>query len=277
MPESLLKAQYEREIKKGVLKPYATVHEGLAGPLSLTLDKESSIIVTEEFGHRLTKLNHDFTRLWSIGRKGSKQGEFLYPTSVIVDSDNNYYVTDRWNHRIQKFDDGGTFLLQYGSYGNKEGELNEPWGIALLPGNEILVVDRSNARLVIFDNKGQFKKQFGHCGTSVDFYEGERFKRNFHFQNWLSNVYKLNTIESRFYEFEYEVGELEYPEDVSIDAIGDMYVTDRVGGQVVVFDAHGTVKTVLNNQRGSMVPSEPSAVFTYDDGYFIADESSNVA
>ena len=266
----------EIRTKKGILTLYTSLHEDLQGPLSIVLDAQSNLIVTEEFGHRLTKLDHNFTCIWSIGRKGNKKSEFFYPTGVVVDTDNNYYVTDRWNHRIQKFDERGNFLLQFGTYGNKEGQLNEPWGIALLSIHDIVVVDRGNARLVVFDKNGNFKTQFGQCGTSTDFYESERFKRNFHFQNWLNNVYKLNTIESRFYEFKYEVGELEYPEDVSIDPVGNIYVTDRVSGHVVIFDTTFSLKTVLSEHMGIAIPPEPSAVFAYEGGYFIAGESNEM-
>jgi len=263
-------------LEEGILVSCASFTEGLEGPLSLAIDKNSYLLVTEEFGHRMKKFDHNFTCVWSIGLRGNKEREFFYPTDITVDTKNNYYVTDRWNHRVQKFDENGNFILQFGSYGSQKGQFNEPWGIGLLPSNYILVVDRGNARLVIFDEFGRFITNFGRYGTSIDFYESERFKRNFHFKNWLNNVHKLNTIESRFYEFKYDVGELEYPEDVSIDTEGNIYVTDRVGGCLIVFDKTFSLKTILSDCGSIPIPQEPSAVYAYEGGYFIAGESTDV-
>ncbi|MBU1862881.1 MAG: NHL repeat-containing protein [Candidatus Omnitrophica bacterium] len=299
-------------VKKGSVELVRSYQEGLEGPSSIREDPKSHVVVVEEFGHRVRKFDNNFNCLFSIGKKGNGVGEFIYPSGIAIDTAGNLYITDRWNHRVQKYSEEGVFLLQFGSYGSKEGQLSEPWGIAVLPTGNILVVDHGNARLVVFDCQGAFITQFGTCGASQDFYEGERFKRNFHFQNWLRNVYTLNTVESRFYKYKFDVGELEYPEKVSINSNGDIYVTDRVSGHVAVFtplekttddvDSRNVKKTdnslmadtvrrnnsltgftatfslkkILDTKEGTHCLHEPSSVYAGDDGFFIAEESSGL-
>ena len=48
-----------------------------------------------------------------IGRPGSGDGEFNYPSGVVVDKYGDIYVADRSNHRVQLFNYRGGFVESF--------------------------------------------------------------------------------------------------------------------------------------------------------------------
>ena len=63
--------------------------------------------------------------VWSIGKKGSKKGEFDYPRGTRVEGE-KIYVCDSDNSRVQVFSKDGKFLTEFG-----KGQLVYPYDIAL--------------------------------------------------------------------------------------------------------------------------------------------------
>src|ERR1700733_4852074 len=77
------------------------------------------------------------------GRRGSKPGQFNYPSSVVV-VNNRAYVADSWNHRVQVFDlPDWKFAFEFGDFFCPKWieVVNDRMGPLLF------VVDTNNARL----------------------------------------------------------------------------------------------------------------------------------
>lgn len=223
----------------GRLLSEAMCVDGLVGPCAHVLAHEGSHIVIEEFAHRVTMFNEKWERQWQIGHEGAELGAFHYPTACAIAKNGNIFVTDRWNHRVQVLGDTGEALFSFGAFGHDDGKLCEPWGISLTD-DSCFIADCGNGRIVVFDHNGLFQRSIGVYGNAYDFYESEQFKRNIHYNTWLKAVQRLNTLETQFFDFGYEIGDFDYPEEIT--RINEfIYVVDRAGKKIVAVNIDGVV------------------------------------
>src|SRR3954464_6157557 len=127
-----------------------------------------------------------------------------------VDWEGNVYVIERDAHRIVKLSPKlDKFLLQLGTTnekGNDATHLNLPSGIAILHNGNMIVTDGyGNNRVILFDKKGKFIKQVGKgAGGPPDKGTGP--------------------------------GEWNLPHKLAVDAQENLYIIDREGHRVEVFD-----------------------------------------
>src|SRR5262245_33571092 len=127
-----------------------------------------------------------------------------------VDWDGNVYVIERDAHRIVKLSPKlDKFLMQLGTTnvkGNDATHFNLPSGIAILHNGNIIVTDGyGNNRVVLFDKTGKFIKQVG---------KGDGGPEN------------KGT----------GPGEWNLPHKLAVDADENLYIIDREGHRVEVFD-----------------------------------------
>src|SRR3954452_6936977 len=127
-----------------------------------------------------------------------------------VDWDGNVYVIERDAHRIVKLTPKlDKFLLQLGTTnekGNDATHLDLPSGIAILHSGNMVVTDGyGNNRIILFDKNGKFIKQVGKGdGGPADKGTGP--------------------------------GEWNLPHKVAVDAKENLYIIDREGHRLQVFD-----------------------------------------
>jgi DNA-binding beta-propeller fold protein YncE len=127
-----------------------------------------------------------------------------------VDWEGNVYVIERDAHRIVKLSPKlDKFLLQLGTTnekGNDATHLNLPSGIAILHNGNMIVTDGyGNNRVILFDKTGKFIKQVGKgAGGPTDKGTGP--------------------------------GEWNLPHKLAVDAQENLYIIDREGHRVEVFD-----------------------------------------
>ncbi len=127
-----------------------------------------------------------------------------------VDWEGNVYVIERDAHRIVKLSPKlDKFLLQLGTTnekGNDATHLNLPSGIAILHNGNMIVTDGyGNNRVILFDKKGKFIKQVAKgAGGPADKGTG--------------------------------AGEWNLPHKLAVDAQENLYIIDREGHRVEVFD-----------------------------------------
>lgn len=135
--------------------------------------------------------------LYSIGKRGSGDGEFNRPTFIDVADDGNLYVSDSMNHRVQIFDTNGKFMHKFGKLGQNIGSFGSPRGIALDRDENIYISDTMFNTIQIFNKKGKLLMVFGSYG-------GRR-------------------------------GEFALAEDISMLPDGTIYITDTNNKRVQVF------------------------------------------
>ena len=102
--------------------------------------------------------------LHSIGKRGTGEGAFNYPTSLTIDREGLLYVTDSLNFRIQVFNSGGEFLNLFGKHGDGMGEFSHPKGVALDSEGDIYVTDAIFDAIQVFDKTGTLLLFLGEAG-----------------------------------------------------------------------------------------------------------------
>jgi len=133
---------------------------------------EGSIFVSDTEHHRIHLFDTKGRLFKNFGSRGSKPGEFLYPTALAFHEQMELLaVCDTQNHRIQLFDPEGTFKKAIGKPGNGDGELQEPSGVAFDHDGNLFVADTKNHRIQIFDRNGRLLHKLGRRGKGPGEFE----------------------------------------------------------------------------------------------------------
>ena len=203
--------EYVNAFARGV--PQQGPHEynfddgSLVWPVSIAIDSEGKVYVSDEWLHRISIFSKDgdYVGKWEE-RPGNGDGELNGPAGLAFDKDDNLYVVDSMNHRIQQFTKDGKFLAKWGREGSGDGEFNMPWGIDIDKQGDIYVADWRNDRIQKFSPDGKFLMKFGTSGS------GE--------------------------------GQFNRPVGVAVDKDGIIYVADWLNDRLQVFDADGNFITL---------------------------------
>lgn len=123
------------------------------------------LIVVDTAAHQIHFFNADGSLAASIGRRGSGDGEFNFPTLLWRAPDGRLYVTDSLNFRIQILDPQGVFLSKFGKAGDASGDLARQKGVATDRHGHVYVVDSLFNALQVFDPTGRFLLSVGDLGT----------------------------------------------------------------------------------------------------------------
>src|SRR6187397_810635 len=198
-----------------------TNQPGISG---LAIDQHDRIYVFNRGAKPVMVFNTD-GKMVAYGGDQEINGKKINPDwqhSGTVDWDGNVYIIERDAHRIVKLNAKmDTFLLQLGTTGVKGNDATHfdlPSGIAVLKNGNIIVTDGyGNNRVVLFDKSGKFIKQVGKgAGGPADKGTGP--------------------------------GEWNLPHKLAVDAQENLYIIDREGHRLQVFDKN------LNYLRESNVP-----------------------
>jgi DNA-binding beta-propeller fold protein YncE len=179
-------------IGRGVLKrPTGLAYDPVGG----------RIYVADTYAHDVKIFDADGKLLATLGRRGSGEGEFNYPTHLAF-ARGELYVTDTLNSRIEVFRMDGTGLVRtFGARGLYVGNLVRPKGIAVDSEGNVYVVESYHDHLLVFDRGGDFLMAIGGVGQDA----------------------------GRFY----------LPAGVWVDARNRVFVADMFNGRVAVFQFLG--------------------------------------
>jgi len=179
----------------------------LVWPVSISLDSQGNLYVSDEWLNRISMFTSDGDWLGSWGIKGKADGEFDKPSGIAFDHEDNLYIVDTGNNRVQKFTKDGQFLGKWGHEGTGDGEFNMPWGIDIDSNGDVFIADWRNDRIQKFTSDGQFLMKLGVPGSGD--------------------------------------GELNRPTDMAVDGQGLIYVADWQNDRVQVFDSEGRFITKI--------------------------------
>ena len=126
---------------------------------------------------------------------GSAPEPFHCPYDLAFDIEEYLYVVDYNNHCVKKFTSTGKYISKFGSKGYNPGELYHPTSI-IIYNNLVYVTELINNRVSVFDTNGCFMYCFGKQG------EGE--------------------------------GEFNNPYFITVDLLGNLYVSDTWNNRLVV-------------------------------------------
>ncbi|HKB09031.1 MAG TPA: 6-bladed beta-propeller, partial [Vicinamibacterales bacterium] len=132
-------------------------HDGeLQNPSGLAIDRGRALLyVADAKKHQvLCYASTDGRFVRTIGKRGTEQGEFNFPTNLSVDHAGRLYVTDTLNFRVQIFDADGAFVSSIGTQGDSPGHLNRAKGVGVDSEGHVYVADTSFNNFQIFDADG---------------------------------------------------------------------------------------------------------------------------
>ena len=199
-----------------------TNQPGISG---LAIDKDDRIYVFNRGAKPVMVFNTD-GKLVAWGGDQELNGRKLDPNwqhSGAVDWDGNVYMIERDAHRIVKLSPKmDKVLLQLGTTMEKGSDATHfdlPSGIAVLKNGNIIVTDGyGNNRVVMFDKTGKFIKQVAKGDGAGPASKGKG------------------------------IGEWDLPHKLAVDAQENLYIIDREGHRLQVFDKN------LNYLREIRVP-----------------------
>ncbi len=169
----------------------------LRRPTGMFLDAGSRrLYLTDTLRHQVLVFGLDGSFIQAIGKRGTGEGEFNFPTAVTL-SGGKLYVVDAMNFRIQTLTTDGQFVNAFGQLGIRTGTLNRPKGIAADTNGNLYVVDALFETVQVFDPSGRLLYYFGSGGSKP--------------------------------------GQFNLPSGISIDGRNTIYVADSLNHRVQVF------------------------------------------
>lgn len=142
--------------------------EEMLNPTAVAVDDaRHRAYVVDSKRHAVLVYNPDTGDLiHTLGKRGSDQGEFNFPTNITLDREGRLYVTDTINCRVQIFDADYKFLDSFGAQGRRRGDFLKPKGIAVDPWGNIYVTDSDFDNLQIFDQQKRLLMFLGSAGQA---------------------------------------------------------------------------------------------------------------
>lgn len=216
-------------------------------PLDLCMDSNDNVIVLDSYNNRVEKFSPDGVFQMKFGRSGTATGQFNTPRCIAIDSFSNLYVADGFNNRVQKFSADGAYLATIGSYGSANGRFIVPVGIVLDAQNNLYVADQGNYRIQKFDSAGQFITKWGSRGSGPG-------------------------------QFQISAGADGGPNDMAIDAAGNVVVADAGNSRIQVFTSGGKFITQFGSAGSGLGRFNLAGRLTFNptrDRLYVAEISNN--
>ena len=140
--------------------------ELLTSPVGLVFsDQTQQLYVVDSKKHQILVFNLDGQVDFTIGQRGSGDGEFNFPTNIAMDQNGRIYVADTMNFRVQIFDRNAKHLKSFGNHGDRRGQFSRLKGIGIDRDGNIYTVDAAFNNVQIFNDKGQLLLTVGKPGT----------------------------------------------------------------------------------------------------------------
>jgi len=138
--------------------------EGFQRPTSLAFDPERQhLFVADTLAHEVQVFDQTGKRLFIIGGRGEKDGQFNYPSHLDFTA-GRLFVNDTMNFRIQIFNPQGEHLATFGKQGTGSGYFAQAKGIAVDSDGHVYIADALSNQVQIFDQNGTFLLGFGNDG-----------------------------------------------------------------------------------------------------------------
>ncbi len=220
----------------------------VSDPHGVALDAKGDLWVVgksqvEEYGPTGTKL-------LSVGKEGTGNGEFKEPHGIAFGPGNTLWVVDTGNSRVQVLNEKGEWQKTVGTLGTVEGDFKLPSGVAFGPGGDVWVTDTGNNRIEEFNQKGEYLKAINSKGEGGGHFTAPSGIAVDGAGNvWITNSASYSVEEftqSGVYESEFGtagegMGQFEQAQGIAVDANGHVWVADAKDARVQEFSLAGEV------------------------------------
>lgn len=226
-------------------------------PNGITVDPNGNVWVTDG-NNRVQEFTSSGAFMLTFGSYGTGNGQFNVPNGLAV-CGGNLYVTDINNDRVEEFTLFGGYESQFGSPGTGNGQFTYASRIGCEPNNGLLYVsDKSGNRVEEFNLAGTFVASIGSGGSGIG-----QFKEpigiavspsgavyvsdsgNSRVQEWTPANTTMPSYSSQFGSAGTGAGQLKSKDGLTVDASGNVWVTDTSNNRVEEFNENGEfVKTL---------------------------------
>lgn len=226
----------------------------LVGPTGVTLDKEGNVFICELFGNVVRKVDKTGTITTVAGSYKQNQDNSGYegdggaatsallssPEYLAIDKDDNIIITDNGNNLIRKVDKAGiiTSIAGNGSLSlfgdNSEAvsaSFSDPYRIAADAAGNLYISDSGNNAVRKIDTKGVITTVAGH---GIAGYKGDKGPAT--------------------------SAELNFPDGVTIDKAGNLYICDQDNNVIRKVDTAGIITTIAGNGKRGYSGDGKSAI-----------------
>jgi sugar lactone lactonase YvrE len=209
----------------------------LSGPANIATDAAGNIYIADANNNRIRKITAStgiITTVAGSGTAGTSDGyngdnrtalsaNIYAPTAVTVDAAGNIYIADNSNNRVRKVSTTGiiTTVAGTGTAGYSgdasaaiTAKLNGPSGVAVDAAGNVYIADQLNHRIRKVDLSGIINTV---AGTGTGGYTGDG----------------SSAISAQ----------LNYPSDIALDTIGNLYVCDYSNSCIRKVDTSGIITT----------------------------------
>ena len=211
-------------------------------PMSVAIDGAGNIYVADSETGLIRKIspNAVVSTLAGSGVLGFADGQgdsasFFYPSGIAVDASGNVYVGDRGNNRIRKISPEGlvTTFAGNGEHGSVNGpgataSFNGPRGVALDASGNLYVADTFNNLIRKISRDGVVTTVAGSGAQGAD--DGKGVTASFRM-----------------------------PQDVAVDALGNIYVADTFNNLIRKINRGGVVSTLAGNGNSGAINGKGKA------------------
>lgn len=209
-------------------------------PTALAYDKTGALWVLERSNDKLHKLDTTGTPVLTVGRSGSRNGQFDGPNDFVVASDGSLYVADSGNGRIQGFSADGVFFKLIDK-GMKE-KLGRPTALALDDKDNLFVLDGSRGSVTVYSAAGEVLREFGNDPARED----ERLRDPVALLATQEELFVLSPDRVRVYSHEGRLlrafgtsgngrGELAQAEAIAVRDANSFFIAERGEARVQLF------------------------------------------
>lgn len=175
-------------------------------PTGLAVDNNGGrLYVVDTGAHDLKVFNLTGKFLKTIGKRGTGDVEFNFPTNVCVDSAGKVYVADSFNFRVQIITPGGQLLRKFGSNGDGFGQFTRLKGVGVDSEGHIYAVDAGFCNVQVFDQLGRLLMFFGSGGKAAGMFQLPAGV----FVDHRDRIYVADQINRRVQVFQYLGGKYE--------------------------------------------------------------------
>ena len=201
-------------------------------PRGLAVDRSGNLYIADASNGLIRKVSNGTittiagggTSASGVGDGGPATSGFLsYPAGVAVDSAGNIYIADTYNFRVREVSTSGIIttmagvgFLGFSGDGSPatSAQLSFPQGVAVDSAGNIYIADTDNFRVRMVSTAGIITTV---AGTGTQGYNGDNIPAS--------------------------SAQLGYPQDVAVDAAGNLYIGDSGRVREVT---HGLISTIAN-------------------------------